>query len=60
MKVRWKVTDGGAGADGYHRLEVPDQELAECETEEERAAVIEEHIFDEFTRVVGFSWQPED
>jgi hypothetical protein len=57
MKIRWKVTDGGAGDDGYHRLEVTDDELDECETEEERTALIEQHIFDEFTRVVGFSWE---
>jgi hypothetical protein len=59
IKIRWKVTDGGAGDDGYHRLEVPEHELAECEDDDERAAVIEEHVFDELTRVVGFSWQAE-
>ena len=57
MRIRWKVTDGGTGDDGHHRLEVADDELAECETEEERAALIEQHVFDEFTRAVGFSWE---
>ena len=57
MKLRWQVTEGATGDDGYHRLEVPDDELAQCETEEERTAVIEQHIFDELTRVVGFSWE---
>jgi hypothetical protein len=57
MNVRWQVTDGAAGEDDYHRLEIPDDELAQCETEEERAALIEQHIFEVFTRTVGFSWE---
>jgi hypothetical protein len=35
-KVRWQVTHDGGGDDGRHRLEDPDDDVAGCETEEER------------------------
>ena len=54
MKIRWQVEDGYAGGGRPHWTEVPDEELAECETDEERERLIRECIQADFDQTI--SW----
>ena len=40
MKVKWQVEDGYCGGLRIQITEINDQDLAECETEEERQNLI--------------------
>jgi hypothetical protein len=54
MKVRWAVDDGYVGKGREHTTEVDDDELAECETEQEREDLIAEYIEEDFRQII--SW----
>ena len=54
MRVIWEVDDGYAGKSRPQVTEIPDEELEDCDDEEERQALIEDSINDDFdTRI---SW----
>lgn len=55
MKVRWEVEDGYVGGSRPHYTEVDDEELAECETEQERQNLIDEYIQEDFEQTVTWS-----
>ena len=48
MEITWQVDDGYAGPSRPQHVEVPDEELDECESEEERMELIEGYVQDEF------------
>lgn len=54
MKVTWEVEDGYVGKDRPQETTVPDDELAECETEEQKQALIEQYVQDAFE--VEITW----
>lgn len=55
MKVTWKVEDGYIGPSAPHEVEIDDDELAECETDEERETLIEECIQEDFNSKISWS-----
>lgn len=52
MKITWEVDDGYVGKSAPHVTEIDDDELAECETEDEREWFIQECIHEDFLRTV--------
>lgn len=54
MIVRWEVEDGYAGKSRPQHTDIPDEELEECETEEDRQALIEEYVQDDFDARIGW------
>jgi len=54
MRVTWEVEDGYVGKSRPHFFEIDDEELAECETEEERQQLIEDYVQTEFDNII--SW----
>ena len=54
MKVQWIIDDGYIN-NAIHSLEIDDEELNECETEEEKEDLINKAIEDEFLNIV--SWE---
>lgn len=48
MKISWEVEDGYVGKLRPQYTEVPDDEIAECETVEEADALIEEYVCGDF------------
>jgi hypothetical protein len=55
MKITWEVDDGYVGNSRPHHTEVPDEELAECDTEDERQQVIEEYVQNHFDETISWS-----
>lgn len=55
MKVRWEINDGYMGGSRPHETEVDDDDLAECETEQEKENLIEEYVHEDFLRTVTWS-----
>lgn len=55
MIVTWQCEDGYVGGSRPHRVEVPDDELAECETEEEREQMINDYVEEDFRNKVSWS-----
>ena len=54
MKITWEVSDGYIGKSRPQYTEVPNDELAKCETEEEREELIEEYIQNDFQESIGW------
>lgn len=54
MIVTWEVEDGYVTGARPQHTEIPDDELAECETEEERDKLIAECIQNDFEQ--NISW----
>lgn len=48
MQVKWLVEDGYVGPEAPQYTEVPDDELAECESDEEREELISSYIDEDF------------
>jgi hypothetical protein len=44
MRVNWEVEDGYVGKSRPQETIVPDDELASCETEEEKQELIEDYV----------------
>lgn len=55
MKVRWEVEDGYVGKSRPQTTEVPDEELAECDIEEEREQLIESYIQEDFEQRISWA-----
>lgn len=55
MKVIWEVNDGYVGGSRPHETIVPDDELEECETEEEREDLIYDYIHNDFRDYISWS-----
>lgn len=56
MKIKWEAEDGYVGGSRPHYLEVDDDELSECETEEEKNQLIDDYVREDFEQTVTFSW----
>jgi len=54
MKVTWEVEDGYVGPSAPQNTEVPDEELAECQTNEEREELIRDYVEEDFQEKI--SW----
>ncbi len=54
MKITWEVDDGYCGGSRPHHIEIDDEELAECKTEEEKEKLIEDYVQDDFEQ--NISW----
>ncbi len=52
MKVTWTIDDGYVGARREHTTDVDDDDLAECETLQDREELISEYIEEDFRRAV--------
>ena len=55
MEIKWCVDDGYVARGRWHYTEVPDDELAECESVEEAQALIEEYVDEDFTQRITWS-----
>ena len=55
MIVTWEVDDGYVGKSRPQHTEVPDNELAECETDEEREDLINDYIQSDFEQRISWS-----
>ena len=55
MEVTWEVNDGYVGKSRPHYTEVPDDELDECKTKEEKQELINEYVQGEFSDYVSWS-----
>jgi hypothetical protein len=55
MKVRWEVSDGYVGKSRPQYTEIPDDELAECETEFERQQLIDDYVESDFQSKIAWS-----
>lgn len=56
MKVKWEVEDGYVGKSCPHFTDVPDDELEECETEEEKGDLIDSYIKEDFEQKITYHW----
>lgn len=56
MRVKWEVEDGYAGKSRPHYIDVPDDELEECETDQEREKLIDEYVQEEFDSKIFPTW----
>ena len=54
MEVTWEVEDGYAGQGRPQITEVPDDEIAECDTVEAAMELINEHVKEDFDNQVSF------
>lgn len=57
MRVRWEIEDGYVGKRRTHYVEIPDDELKDCETEEERDEVIRDYVQNDFDNRCSFVWE---
>lgn len=55
MKVKWQVDDGYVSGSRPQTTNVDDDELAECETEEERQDLINDSIQNDFEQCISWS-----
>jgi hypothetical protein len=55
MKYRWTVDDGYVGKSRPQTTSVPDKELAECTSDEEREQLIEGYIQQDFEQRISWS-----
>lgn len=55
MKITWEVEDGYSGKSCPQSTEVPDDELDECETQDEKDKLIEEYIQSDFDTNISWS-----
>lgn len=59
MRVRWEVDDGYAGKSRPHFVDVPDDELADCESREDQEALVEQCVLEAFEEKVAYYWKAE-
>ena len=55
MKVKWQVDDGYVSGSRPQTTKIDDDELAECETEEERKELINDYIQNDFEQRISWS-----
>ncbi len=54
MKVIWQANDGYATGSRPQTTFIPDDELGECESEEQKQKLISEYIKDDFDQKIGW------
>lgn len=55
MKVKWEVNDGYVCGSRPHYTEIPDAELQDCGTDDERESLIDEYIQEDFTQKITWT-----
>ena len=55
MKVTWEVEDGYVGKSRPHYTDIADEDLADCESNEERDELIAEYIQNDFEQNISWS-----
>ena len=55
MEIRWEVDDGYCGKSGPQHIEIPDEELLECEDWDDARVYIDEVVEEAFRTEIGFS-----
>jgi hypothetical protein len=55
MEVSWVVEDGYAGGARPQSTHVPDEELEECETVEEKKKLIEEYVQTDYESTISWA-----
>lgn len=55
MKITWQVSDGYVGGNAPHTVDIDDDDLADCETDEEREDMIAEIVEEDFRQKVTWS-----
>ena len=55
VRVTWEVEDGCVGKSRPQHTEVPEDDLEDCETDEERERRIEEYVEEDFKQRISFS-----
>lgn len=55
MIIEWQVWDGYLGGSRPQTTYIPDNELEDCETNEEKEELINEYIQDDFNQKIGWS-----
>jgi len=54
MKITWEVVDGYVGKNAPQYTEIDDDDLAECDTDEEREEFIQQCVQEDF--MASISW----
>jgi hypothetical protein len=54
MRVSWEINDAHAGKSPPQYTEIDDDDLADCQTEEERDELIAQRIQSDFMRITGW------
>ena len=49
--VTWQVDDGYAGGSRPQHTEIPDEDLDDCESEEEKQKIIDEYVQSDFEQM---------
>lgn len=58
MEIMWYVEDGYCDTKSRpHKTYVDDDDLAACESEEERDKLIEDCVREDFEQEIGFYWE---
>lgn len=55
VRVTWEVDDGYVGKSRPQHTEVPEDDLEDCETDEERKRRIKEYVEEDFKQRISFS-----
>ena len=55
MRVTWEVEDGYIGKSRPQHTEIPEDELAECENDDDRERLIEEYIQEDFDNIITWA-----
>jgi hypothetical protein len=59
MKIMWEIEDGYAGKSRPHYIDVPDEELDDCETDAEREDLIDGYVQEDFENKIYPIWDRE-
>lgn len=54
MRITWFLEDGYAGGSRPQYVNVPDDELSECETEEDQKKLIDEYVDGERDNIIPY------
>lgn len=55
MKIRWEVEDGYVGKSRPQQTVIPDDEIAQCNTPEERERLIEDYVREDFQNKISYT-----
>jgi hypothetical protein len=53
VKVTWQISDGYAGGARHHSVDIPDEEITECESIEDAMGLITDLVQDDFADKVS-------
>jgi len=56
MKIIWEIKDGYTGKSRPQKLEIPDEELEDCDSTEEMEDLIDYIVRSEFEQKISYNW----